>query len=116
MDIVYYVATSLDGFIAKAEGGVDWLEPFNTPDNDYGFSDFNNSIDALVMGRKTYEKSLTFGEWPEKEKPADPMLAHGRSKIAGDAVNRDWLFKNRHSHLHNVASRSSTGGRFAHDG
>ncbi|GLQ29583.1 dihydrofolate reductase family protein [Litoribrevibacter albus] len=60
-----YIAQSLDGFIAGPQGELDWLEKINNPDdNDLGFSAFMNSIDALVMGRNTYEKVRSFGEWP----------------------------------------------------
>ncbi len=59
-----YIATSLDGFIATSNGGLDWLMEIPNPEkNDYGFADFINGIDALVMGRNTFEKVLTFGEW-----------------------------------------------------
>jgi dihydrofolate reductase len=64
--VVLYVATSLDGFIADRDGGVDWL--FH--DGDYGYSDFLAGIEALIMGRKTYEQVLSFGEWPYGDKAA----------------------------------------------
>ncbi len=60
-----YIATSLDGFIADSNGGLDWLLQISNPDkSDFGFGDFMSGIDAIVMGRKTYETVLTFGEWP----------------------------------------------------
>ena len=60
-----YVATSLDGFIATSDGGVDWLIKTPNPDkSDYGFADFMDSVDALVTGRNTFDKVITFGEWP----------------------------------------------------
>ena len=62
--IVYFVASSLDGFIARPDGGIDWL--FH--DQDYGFTAFLDEIDTVVMGRKTYEKSLTLGESPFQQK------------------------------------------------
>lgn len=65
MTILIYIATSIDGFIADADGGIDWLENIPNPDHsDFGFSDFVARIDAIVMGRKTFEKVLTFPEWP----------------------------------------------------
>lgn len=60
--VVYYVAASLDGFIATSDGGVDWLAPFEG--GDYGYDAFLASMDALVMGRTTYEQVLRFGPWP----------------------------------------------------
>lgn len=69
-DIVLYIATSLDGFIATPEGGIDWLSQIETPEEDYGYSAFYAQVDALVMGRRTYDQVLTFGDWPYPGKPA----------------------------------------------
>ena len=60
-----YIATSLDGYIATPDGGVDWLMDIPNPTgSDYGFAEFMSGIDALVMGRNTFEKVLSFGQWP----------------------------------------------------
>jgi dihydrofolate reductase len=61
MEVIYYVAMSLDGYIAAADGGVEWLEPYT---EDHGYQAFYDSIDALLMGSRTYEQVLTFGAWP----------------------------------------------------
>ncbi|MHA3965083.1 MAG: dihydrofolate reductase family protein [Candidatus Thorarchaeota archaeon SMTZ1-45] len=75
-----YIATSLDGFIATNEGGLDWLEDIPNPEkSDYGFAEFMSGIDALVMGRKTFEKVLTFESWPY-DKPVF-VLSKGRRKV-----------------------------------
>lgn len=61
-----FIATSLDGFIARPDGGLDWLPPIGepgSPDGDYGYGDFMATVDALVMGRRTYDVALTFGSW-----------------------------------------------------
>ena len=60
-----YIATSLDGFIARENGELDWLPGPEEKDNteDYGFQDYLDSIDAIVMGRNTYEMVISFGEW-----------------------------------------------------
>lgn len=58
-----YIATSLDGFIARPNGDLDWLAG-ETPGEDYGYAAFMASVDVLVMGRKTFEKALTFEAWP----------------------------------------------------
>jgi dihydrofolate reductase len=52
--IKYFVANSLDGFISRPDGGVDWL----FMDQDYGMAEFFRSVDVAVMGRKTYDKML----------------------------------------------------------
>ncbi len=62
-----YIATSVDGYIAREDGGLDWLDQANAAvpaGEDCGFRAFMDSVDALVMGRKTYEKVLSFGQWP----------------------------------------------------
>ena len=60
-----YIATSLDGYIARSEGSLDWLPGADgTGDGeDYGYSDFIASVDYLIMGRKSFEVILGFGEW-----------------------------------------------------
>ncbi len=55
-----FIATSADGYIARKDGGIDWL----FSDQDYGYTPFFASVDALIMGSKTYEQSLSFGAWP----------------------------------------------------
>lgn len=62
-----FICTSLDGFIARRDGTLDWLDKANAlapKGEDCGFRAFMDSIDVLVMGRKTFEQVLTFGEWP----------------------------------------------------
>lgn len=68
-EIIYYVAASLDGFIATADGGVEWLSESEGAE-DYGYAEFLSGVDALLIGRTTYEQMLTFGEWPYSGKPA----------------------------------------------
>ena len=60
-----FIATSLDGFIARSDGAIDWLtDPANVDaSEDYGYKAFIDSVDTLVVGRKTYELALTFKEW-----------------------------------------------------
>ena len=73
-----YIATSLDGFIARKDGGMDWLDEANATvpkGEDLGFQAFIDSVDALVMGRKTYEMVLSFGLWPYGERPVI-VLSH----------------------------------------
>ena len=66
--VILYIAMSLDGFIARKNGAVDWLDAFNTPPEDYGYKDFLKSIDTVIMGNTTYEQVLTFGDFPYKNK------------------------------------------------
>ena len=64
-----FVGTSLDGYIAGKDGDLGWLNEIPNPSNsDYGYAEFFENIDALVMGRNTFEVVLGFGEW-NSEKP-----------------------------------------------
>ena len=65
-EIKLFIATSLDGYIARPDGSIDWLNEIPNPDNsDFGYNDFYAEIDTLVMGRSTYEEVLSFDvEWP----------------------------------------------------
>ena len=57
--IIVYIATSADGYIARTDGSVDWLERPRTA-GDYGMKDFFKSIDTILFGRKTFDQSLKF--------------------------------------------------------
>ena len=61
-----FIATSIDGFIADKNGGLDWLHSIpNSENNDMGYVEFTSRIDALVMGRKTFETVIGFDvPWP----------------------------------------------------
>ena len=53
---IAYIATSIDGYIAKEDGNIDWLMEIPNPEkSDFGFSDFIKKIDGIIMGRKTFE-------------------------------------------------------------
>jgi len=65
------VATSLDGFIARENGNIDWLIAANTlmPEGeDCGYREFMSTVDAIVMGRNTFDQIATFDLWPYKSK------------------------------------------------
>jgi dihydrofolate reductase len=64
--VILYIATSLDGKIARSDGSVDWLESLPNPNGlDYGYAEFLAGIGTTIMGRKTYEVVLGFGvDWP----------------------------------------------------
>src|SRR6185369_7607382 len=66
--IIVMIATSADGFIARKDGGVDWLDRPPVKGN-YGMGEFYNSIDTILWGRKTYEVLLKF----EKEGKSTPL-------------------------------------------
>lgn len=61
-----FIATSLDGYIADKDGKIDWLHSIPNPDNnDMGYTEFTSQIDALIMGRTTFETVCGFDiDWP----------------------------------------------------
>ena len=61
-----FIATSLDGFIARENGAFDWLPADPEP---HGYDEFIASVDALVIGRKTFETAAAFDPWPYGTKP-----------------------------------------------
>ncbi len=68
---IVFIATSLDGHIADPRGGIEWLTEIPSPGNgeDGGFAAVMNAVDALLMGRKTFDKVLSFGiPWPYDKK------------------------------------------------
>ena len=62
-----FIATSLDGFIARQDGALDWL-PVNGGEP-HGYDEFMATVDDLVIGRKTFDTVLTFDAWPYGRKP-----------------------------------------------
>jgi dihydrofolate reductase len=59
-----FIASSLDCYIAREDGGIDWL----FTDDDYGYTKFYDSIDTIIVGRKSYDQSLTSDDYPYKGK------------------------------------------------
>src|SRR5213075_1428955 len=79
-----FVGTSLDGFIARPNGAFDFLpagggEP-------HGYDEFMASVDALVIGRKTFETVLAFDAWPYGEKPVFVLSTRSLAPAPAGAV------------------------------
>jgi dihydrofolate reductase len=70
-----FIAASLDGYIARSDGRIDWLADFEAAGEDHGYRDFFAAIDTVVVGRNTYETVLGFSEWPYQGKRCI-VLAH----------------------------------------
>lgn len=68
-EIVYSAGVSLDGYIADKDGGVDWLHKAMVNGESYGLDEFQRSIDAVLMGSRTYEQSLAMGGRPGGKTP-----------------------------------------------
>jgi dihydrofolate reductase len=84
-----YIAASLDGFIARSDGGIDWLSRVERAGEDYGYRAFLDSVDTLVVGRSTYNLALGFDPWPYIAKRcvvlthAPPVPRHGEEFYSG---------------------------------
>jgi dihydrofolate reductase len=61
--VVLYIAASLDGFIARADDDIAWLTRYDSPHEDHGYADLMRRVDTLIMGARTYEQVLGFGDW-----------------------------------------------------
>ena len=91
-DVVYAVGASLDGFIADINGGVDWLHAAMVKGEGYGLEEFNASIDAVLMGSGTYEKSLAMGGGFGSSMPCwvfskRPLTREGRDRHRGGTAS-----------------------------
>jgi dihydrofolate reductase len=62
-----FIATSVDGYIARPDGALDWLPPGGG--EEHGYTEFFASVDALVIGRKTFDVVAAFEQWPYGSKP-----------------------------------------------
>lgn len=84
---ILYIASSLDGFIARKDGSIDWLDSIALPkENDYGYDEFMRTIDVVVMGRKTYDQVVSFKiDWPYKGKKTF-ILSHTIEKSISDEI------------------------------
>jgi len=65
---IVYIGTSLDGFIARKNGDIDWLTQFANDDAIRAYDEFMSRVDVIVIGRGTFEKVLTFPSWPYEKK------------------------------------------------
>ena len=90
-----FIATSLDGFIARNDGSIDWLEAVQVEGEDYGYADFFAAIDVVVMGKNTWQTVLEFAEWPYAGKRVIVLAhtpgeaTHGEVFFSGDVRDLD---------------------------
>lgn len=99
MKITYYAAMSSDGFIAREDGDVSFLDDMDIDYSETGADGFFNSVDGLIMGRGTYDFVFNYGSWPYEDKPvwvctsralrrmaeAKIMIAHSPVQIVDEA-------------------------------
>ncbi len=75
-----FIATSLDGFVARMDHSIDWLVKQKTEGQDLGYEDFIASVDGLIMGRGSFKNILTFGDWPYQK----PVFVMSKSLTQND--------------------------------
>lgn len=75
-----FIAASVDGFIARADGDIDWLHDpryaSSAVGGPFGYDEFIAHVDTLVMGRNSYEKVLSFSPWPYEKTPVIVLSSH----------------------------------------
>ena len=80
--LVLYIAMSLDGYIAGPDDDISWLSSVERPGEDYGYSEFIKTVDTVIMGRRTYDKVLSFGiDFPHASRKCYVL---SRSKTGSD--------------------------------
>jgi dihydrofolate reductase len=81
-----FIGTSLDGYIARTDGALDFLPPGGG--EPHGYAEFMATVDALVIGRKTYETVLDFDDWPYTNKPVFVLSSHALTSPSDAIVER----------------------------
>jgi dihydrofolate reductase len=87
-----FIATSLDGFVARRDGSIDWLRAVEESGEDYGYDAFFAGVDAVLLGRATWEVARRFPAWPYAGKRVAVLSrsrrdgTHGETFHAGDPV------------------------------
>ncbi len=88
-----FIATSLDGFIARANGDLDWLTDAQSAptEQDYGYQEFMDTVDTIVLGRNTFELALTFDTWPYSGKKVVVLSSRPNAIPPHLVDNVEWL-------------------------
>lgn len=86
---IVYIAVTLDGYIARPDGSIDYLEQFQQDPADTSFADFLGTVDAIVMGRKTFKQVISFGEeaCPYGERPMVDIPPRRRGYVSASSRN-----------------------------
>ena len=83
-EVILYIAASLDGFIAKANGDISWLDKYQGGGEDYGYADFYKMVGSSIMGAKTYEKALTLAGGIDTKMPTY-VITHRKLPVPSEA-------------------------------
>jgi dihydrofolate reductase len=79
-----FIASSVDGFIARDDGSIDWLLSVQLEGEDYGYGHFIDSVDCFVLGRRTYETILKFDSWPYAGRRCVVLTSQQRTSRHGE--------------------------------
>ncbi len=80
-----FISATLDGFIGRADGALDWLTQIDDSDTDYGYEEYYDSVDGVLMGSNTYEMISSLGPWPYSSKPSF-VFTHRNLKACGTNI------------------------------
>jgi dihydrofolate reductase len=96
--VILYIATSLDGFIARPDGSLDWLDALPNPDHsDHDYGKFISEIGVTIMGRATYDVVMGFSvEWPYQDIPSYVVSKNPNTQVSSPNTN---LYIGEVSHL-----------------
>lgn len=83
-----FIATSLDGFIARSDGDIAWLLERDDPDEDHGYDAFLADIDIILMGRETFEKMRTVMPWPYSRPVVVLSSTMAQTNLPDDLINK----------------------------
>lgn len=105
-----FIATSLDGFIARANGDLDWLTGGESAPTgqDYGYQGFMDSVDTLVIGRNTFEQVLTFDTWPYSGKKVVVLSSRPNAVPQHLMDSVEWLSLRPRQLVERLASQGAT--------
>jgi dihydrofolate reductase len=97
-----FIATSLDGFIARPDGALDWLPDDAEP---HGYEEFIATVDTIVMGRKTFETVLGFDAWPFGKMPVVVLSTRPAEVIPPEGAACDVMSGTPHEIVARLAQR-----------
>ena len=103
MSASVFIATSLDGFIARVNGALDWLPAAGG--EPHGYPEFMAMIDAIVMGRKTFETVLSFDAWPFGQTPVVVLTTRPSEIAAPEGAVCDAMSGAPHEIVEKLAER-----------
>jgi dihydrofolate reductase len=103
MKTIVYIGTSLDGFIARKNGDFEWLTEFANEEAINSYQELISRIDAIVMGRGTFEKVLSFPSWPFDKKVY--VLSSTIKQVPVELINKVSILSSKPSEVLNYLSQ-----------